>query len=33
VYENGKAVRVFGHDFVDHDKIRPLEEKVGNSKK
>jgi hypothetical protein len=28
VYEEGKVVRVFSHDFVDHDKIRPLEEKA-----
>jgi len=27
VYEDGKVVRVFSRDFVDHDKIRPLEEK------
>ena len=33
VYANGKAVRVFSLDFVDHDKIRPLEKKVGKSKK
>lgn len=25
VYEDGKVVRVYSHDFVDHDKIRPLE--------
>jgi len=28
VYEGGKVVRVYSHDFVDHDKIRPLEEKA-----
>ena len=28
VYEDGKVVRVYSHDFVDHDKIRPLEEKA-----
>ena len=33
VYEEGKAVRVFSHDFVDHDKIRPLEEKRSAPKK
>jgi len=27
VYEDGKVIRVFSRDFVDHDKIRPLEEK------
>ena len=32
VYANGKAIRVFSHDFVDQDKIRPLEEKVGKQK-
>jgi hypothetical protein len=28
VYEDAKVVRVLSHDFVDHDKIRPLEEKA-----
>jgi|ERR1043166_7147441 hypothetical protein len=27
VYEDAKVVRVFSRDFVDQDKIRPLEEK------
>jgi hypothetical protein len=25
VYEDGKVVRVYSRDFVDHDKIRPIE--------
>jgi len=32
VYANGKAVRIFSHDFLDQNKIRPLEEKVGKQK-
>ena len=28
VYEGGKVVRVYSRDFVDYDKIRPLEEKI-----
>jgi hypothetical protein len=28
VYEDGSVVRVYSHDFVDHDKIRPLEDKA-----
>jgi len=28
VYEDGKVVRVLSRDFVDHDKIRPLEERT-----
>lgn len=27
-YVDGKVVRVYSQDFVDHDKIRPLEEKA-----
>lgn len=28
VYEDGQVVRVFSHDFVDHERIRPLEERL-----
>ncbi|HMP72867.1 MAG TPA: hypothetical protein PKE55_06335 [Kiritimatiellia bacterium] len=33
VYENGRVVRVFSHDFMDYDKIRPLEVKSANNRR